>query len=62
MLGWISGSRSHELYLGQVFSKIASDVWSKLQEIYDKMGGSVIFNMIDKINVLKQGDLFVPDY
>ncbi|GKA87806.1 ribonuclease H-like domain-containing protein, partial [Tanacetum coccineum] len=51
-----------ELYLGQVYSEIASDVWEELQETYDKMDGSVIFNVIHKINGLKQGELSVPQY
>ncbi|GJX03223.1 ribonuclease H-like domain-containing protein [Tanacetum coccineum] len=62
VLGWILNSLSPELYLGQVYSEIASDVWNELQETYDKLNGSVIFNVIHKINALKQGDLSVPDY
>ncbi|GJV29893.1 ribonuclease H-like domain-containing protein [Tanacetum coccineum] len=34
----------------------------ELQETYDKMDGSVIFNIIYKINGLKQGDMSVLDY
>ena len=62
VLGWILGSLSQELYLGQVYSEIASEVWDELKETYDKMDGSVIFNLVHKINELKQGDLFVPKY
>ncbi|GJZ91328.1 hypothetical protein Tco_0663255 [Tanacetum coccineum] len=40
VLGWILGSLSQELYLGQVYSEITSEVWSELQETYDKMDGS----------------------
>ena len=53
---------SQELYLGQVYSEIASEVWDELKETYDKMDGSVIFNLVHKINELKQGDLSVPEY
>nr|GEV74174.1 reverse transcriptase domain-containing protein [Tanacetum cinerariifolium] len=62
ILGWILGSLSQELYVGQVYSKIASKVWTKLKETYDKIDGSNIFNLMHKINNLKQGDLFVPNY
>ncbi|GKB84829.1 ribonuclease H-like domain-containing protein [Tanacetum coccineum] len=62
VLGWILSSLSPELYLGQVYSQIASEVWDKLEETYDKMDGSVIFNVIHKINGLKQGELSVPEY
>nr|GEX83087.1 ribonuclease H-like domain-containing protein [Tanacetum cinerariifolium] len=62
VLGWILSSLSPDLYLGQVYSQIASEVWDELQETYDKMDGSVIFNVINKIYGLKQGDLSVPEY
>nr|GEV41869.1 ribonuclease H-like domain-containing protein [Tanacetum cinerariifolium] len=54
VLGWILSSLSLELYLGQFYSKIASDGWDELQETYDKMDGYVIFNVIHMINGLKQ--------
>ncbi|GJZ32109.1 ribonuclease H-like domain-containing protein [Tanacetum coccineum] len=57
-----NNSLSPDLYLGQVYSQIASEVWDELQETYDKMDGSVIFNVINKIHGLKQGDLSVPEY
>ncbi|GKA73911.1 hypothetical protein Tco_0780213, partial [Tanacetum coccineum] len=41
----------------EVFYEIVTDVWNELEETYDKMDGSVIFNLMHKINVLKQGDL-----
>ncbi|GJU04154.1 ribonuclease H-like domain-containing protein [Tanacetum coccineum] len=60
--GWILGSLSQELYVVQVYSEIACEVWTELKETYDKMDGSVVFNLMHKINNLKQGDLYVPDY
>ncbi|GJY13556.1 ribonuclease H-like domain-containing protein [Tanacetum coccineum] len=39
VLGWILSSLSPDLYLGQVYSQIASEVWDELQETYDKMDG-----------------------
>ncbi|GKE31612.1 hypothetical protein Tco_1450934 [Tanacetum coccineum] len=61
VLGWILSSLYPELYLGQVYYEIVSVVWEELQETYDKMD-DVIFNVIHKINGLKQGELFVPDH
>ncbi|GJW63747.1 ribonuclease H-like domain-containing protein [Tanacetum coccineum] len=55
-------SLSPDLYLGQVYSQIASEVWDELQETYDKMDKSVIFNVINKIHALKQDELSVPEY
>ncbi|GJW71724.1 ribonuclease H-like domain-containing protein [Tanacetum coccineum] len=52
----------NELYLSQVYSEIASEVWSELEKTYEKMDGSVIFNLVHKINELKQGDLFGLKY
>ncbi|GJZ07109.1 ribonuclease H-like domain-containing protein [Tanacetum coccineum] len=37
--GWILGSLSQELYVGQVYSEIASEVCNELKETYDKMDG-----------------------
>ncbi|GKB89764.1 hypothetical protein Tco_0962036 [Tanacetum coccineum] len=62
LLGWILSSLSQELYVGQVYSQIVSEVLIELKETYDKMDGSVGFNLMHKINKLKQGDLSVPDY
>ncbi|GJZ02657.1 ribonuclease H-like domain-containing protein [Tanacetum coccineum] len=53
VLGWILGSLSQELYLGQVYSKIASEVWDELEETYDKMDGYVILNVAQKIYLFK---------
>ncbi|GJS04061.1 hypothetical protein Tco_0320569 [Tanacetum coccineum] len=36
-------------------NEIASEVWSELKETYDKMDGFVVFNLMHKINNLKQG-------
>ncbi|GJS63107.1 ribonuclease H-like domain-containing protein [Tanacetum coccineum] len=47
-------------------SPVLAQQWERcndeLEETYDKMDGSVIFNVVQKINGLKQGDLSVPKY
>ena len=35
VLGWILNSISEDLFLGQIFSKNASDVWNELKETFD---------------------------
>ncbi|GJR17198.1 RNA-directed DNA polymerase, eukaryota [Tanacetum coccineum] len=51
-----------ELYVGQIYSEVAFEVWTELKETYDKMDEFVVFNLMHKINNLKQGDLSIPDY
>ncbi|XP_071729147.1 uncharacterized protein [Rutidosis leptorrhynchoides] len=62
VLSWILGSMTEELYNGQIYSKIASDVWKELKETYDKIDGSVIFNLYQKLNSITQGGSSVSDY
>ncbi|GJV85459.1 ribonuclease H-like domain-containing protein [Tanacetum coccineum] len=50
------------LFLGQIFSDNAFEVWSKLKETYDKLDGSIIFNLLQKIHGFKQGELTVSEY
>ncbi|KAJ0922526.1 putative RNA-directed DNA polymerase [Helianthus annuus] len=62
VITWILNSVSEELYMGQVFSKLASEVWADLKETYDKIDGSVIFGLHQKINSLSQNGTSVSDY
>ncbi|GJV43556.1 ribonuclease H-like domain-containing protein [Tanacetum coccineum] len=39
LLRWILGSLTQELYVGQVYSEIAFEVWTGLKETYAKMDG-----------------------
>jgi len=39
VLSWILNYISEELYMGHVFSKLASDVWIELKEIHNKIDG-----------------------
>ncbi|XP_071704158.1 uncharacterized protein [Rutidosis leptorrhynchoides] len=55
VLTWILTSVSDELYLGQIFSDNAAVVWQELKETYDKIDGSITFNLHHKINSLTQG-------
>lgn len=62
VLTWILNSVSEELYLGQVYSKFASDVWKELKETYDKVDGSIVFDLYQKINLFAQNGLSVSEY
>ncbi|GKD93085.1 ribonuclease H-like domain-containing protein [Tanacetum coccineum] len=46
-----------DVYLGHVFSDDAESVWKELQETYDRIDGSIVFNLLQKINTFKQGGL-----
>lgn len=62
VLSWILGSVSDELYSGQIFSVTASVVWNELKETYDKVDGSIVFNLHHKINSLKQSGSTLSEY
>ncbi|KAJ0734450.1 putative transcription factor interactor and regulator CCHC(Zn) family [Helianthus annuus] len=62
VLSWLLNSVSEELYLGQVFSKLASEVWEDLKETYDKVDGSVVYDLYKKINCITQNGSSVSEY
>ncbi|XP_076925214.1 uncharacterized protein LOC143587953 [Bidens hawaiensis] len=62
VLTWILNSMSEELYVGQVYSQLVSEVWQDLKETYEKIDGSVVFNMYQKINLLTQNGSSVSEY
>lgn len=62
VLTWILGCVTEELYLGQIFSKNASIVWQELKETYDKVDGSVTFNLHYQINSLSQNGASLSEY
>ena len=47
---------------GQIFSKKASDVWTELKETFDRVDGSVTFNLHHKINSLSQNGTSIAEY
>ncbi|GJR60336.1 ribonuclease H-like domain-containing protein [Tanacetum coccineum] len=62
VLNRILNSIFAKLFAGQVFSKTASVVWADLQETYDKVDGSVTFNLHKSINSLSQDGTPLSDY
>ncbi|KAJ0858060.1 putative RNA-directed DNA polymerase [Helianthus annuus] len=62
VLSWLLNSVSEELYLGQVFSKLASEVWIDLKETYDKVDGSVVYDLYKKINCIILNGSSVSEY
>ncbi|GJT26128.1 ribonuclease H-like domain-containing protein [Tanacetum coccineum] len=66
-MGFITGSVLKSdyvanVYLGHVFSDNAALVWKELQETYDRIDGSIVFTLLQKINSFKQGGLPVSEY
>ncbi|GKE40982.1 ribonuclease H-like domain-containing protein [Tanacetum coccineum] len=62
VLNWILTSLSQDVYLGHIFSNNAAKVWNELKETYDRIDGSIVFNLLQKINSFKQGSLPVSEY
>ncbi|GKD48392.1 ribonuclease H-like domain-containing protein, partial [Tanacetum coccineum] len=56
-IGFIDGYVSWSIFFDNV-----DEVWAKLKEIYDKLDGSIIFNLLQKIHCFKQGELTVSEY
>nr|GEW37356.1 ribonuclease H-like domain-containing protein [Tanacetum cinerariifolium] len=48
VLSWILGSVTEELYMGQIFSKLAMEVWDELKETYDKIDVKTAFSIISR--------------
>ncbi|GJY78471.1 putative RNA-directed DNA polymerase, partial [Tanacetum coccineum] len=62
VLTWILNFVSPELFIGQVFSSNAKQMWDELAETSDKIDGSVIFNLHYKINTVSQNGFKLSDY
>ena len=62
VLNWILGCVSKDLYMTQAYAETSSEVWDELKETFEKVDGSVIFNLHQKINSLTQSGLSVSEY
>ncbi|GJZ40642.1 ribonuclease H-like domain-containing protein [Tanacetum coccineum] len=62
VLTWIMNVVSSDVYMGLVYSKNAANVWKELNETYDKVDGSIVYNLIQKIGSVNQGRSTVADY
>ncbi|KAM0035399.1 putative retrotransposon gag domain, retrotransposon Copia-like protein [Helianthus debilis subsp. tardiflorus] len=62
VITWLLNSISEELFLGQVFSKLASEVWTDLKESFDKVDGSIVYDLYKKINGISQNGSTVAEY
>ncbi|GJY59892.1 ribonuclease H-like domain-containing protein [Tanacetum coccineum] len=62
VLTWIMNVVSQDVYTGLVYSKNATVVWKELRETYDKVNGSAVYNLLQKINSVKQGGSLIADY
>ncbi|KAJ0866536.1 putative RNA-directed DNA polymerase [Helianthus annuus] len=62
VLTWLLNSISEELFLGQVFSKLASEVWTDLKESFYRVDGSIVYDLYKKINSVSQNGTSVTEY
>ncbi|GJW65565.1 serine/threonine-protein kinase MHK isoform X1 [Tanacetum coccineum] len=53
----IALSLSEDVYLGHVFSDNAVVVWNELKDTYNRVDGFIVFNLSQKINSFKQGNI-----
>lgn len=59
---WLLASVSENIYASHVLSKSSFEVWSDLKETYEKLDGSVVYNVYQKINSCTQGSDSLSDY
>ncbi|KAM0071314.1 putative retrotransposon gag domain, retrotransposon Copia-like protein [Helianthus debilis subsp. tardiflorus] len=62
VITWLLNSISEELFLGQMFSKLASEVWTDLKESFDKVDGSIVYDLDKRINGISQNGSTVAEY
>ncbi|KAJ0920051.1 putative RNA-directed DNA polymerase [Helianthus annuus] len=62
VLTWLLNSISEELFLGQVFSKLASEVWTDLKESFYRVDGSIVYDLYKRINSVSQNGTSVAEY
>ncbi|KAM0028767.1 putative transcription factor interactor and regulator CCHC(Zn) family [Helianthus debilis subsp. tardiflorus] len=62
VLTWLLNSISEDLFLGRVFSKLASEVWTDLKESFYRVDGSVVYGLYKKINSVSQNGMSVAEY
>ncbi|GJU06396.1 ribonuclease H-like domain-containing protein [Tanacetum coccineum] len=51
-----------DLYVGVVYAKSTYELWNDLKDTYDKVDGSVVFNLHKNINSLNQNGAPLVDY
>ncbi|GKB85409.1 hypothetical protein Tco_0957681 [Tanacetum coccineum] len=58
------GTKNYRInvYMGLVYSENAADVWKELNETYDKVDGSIVYNFLQKIRYVKQGGSIIANY
>ncbi|GJZ51460.1 hypothetical protein Tco_0605975 [Tanacetum coccineum] len=59
---WILNSLSPYLFTGAMYAKAAFEMWNDLKETYDKVYGSVVFNLNKSINSLNQNGSTLAEY
>nr|GEU54847.1 hypothetical protein [Tanacetum cinerariifolium] len=62
VLTWLMNYVSQDVYMSLVYYDNVASVWKELESTYDKVDGFVIFNLLQKVNNVKQGGSSVADY
>ncbi|GJY86978.1 ribonuclease H-like domain-containing protein [Tanacetum coccineum] len=62
MFTWILNSLSFQLYTDAVYAKSTYELWNDLKDTYDKVDGSVVFNLHKSINSLSQSGASLANY
>ncbi|GKD40241.1 ribonuclease H-like domain-containing protein [Tanacetum coccineum] len=62
VLTWIMNVVSSDVYMGLVYSENDASTWKDLNETYDKVDGSMVYNFLQKIGSVKQGGSTVAVY
>ncbi|KAI3788114.1 hypothetical protein L2E82_00783 [Cichorium intybus] len=62
VVSWLLASMTENISSVYILSENASELWLELKQTYEKINGSVTFNVFQKINVLTQGSESVSDY
>ncbi|KAI3520153.1 hypothetical protein L1887_09386 [Cichorium endivia] len=62
VVSWLLSSMSDSISSTYILSKKASELWLELKQTFEKINGSVIFNVYQKINLHTQGSDNVSDY
>ncbi|GJW21020.1 ribonuclease H-like domain-containing protein, partial [Tanacetum coccineum] len=57
--GFVDGTCLRESY---ATSDVLTAQWDKFKKTYDKVDGSVVYNLLQKSNIVKQGGSLVADY
>ena len=54
VLTWIMNVVSQDVYMGLLHYENVVVLWKELNKTYDKVNSSIVYNLLQKINIVKQ--------